>query len=72
MVMDKGFLRQQHINKTSFRKVTDEGVRWIRAHREEGMTAAAIRDAFKAETGRTIGMTTIYEILSGKNHSDVS
>ena len=72
MAIKSGMFKQAHRDRASYRKVTAAGVLWIRAKREEGLTIAAIRDAFKEETGTTLGHTTIGDILSRLNHGDVS
>ena len=71
MALESGMFKQAHRDRTSYRKVTDAGVRWIRERREEGMTISAIRDAFKVETGTTLGKTTIGDILTRLNHAEV-
>lgn len=70
-MIEKGMMKQAHRDRTSFRKITEDGVRWIRNKREDGLTIAAICDAFKAETGTTLGHSTIGDILKGQNWGDV-
>jgi len=71
MAVERGMFRQAHRDRTSYRKLTEDGVRWIRARRDEGMTIAAICDAFKAETGRTIGKSTVGSVVNRELWIDV-
>lgn len=70
-MIEKGMMRQAHRDRTSYRRVTADGVRWIRARRGEGLTIAAISTAFKTETGTTLGHSTIGDILKGLRWGDV-
>jgi hypothetical protein len=69
---EPGRFKQGHRDRTGSQRVTDEGVLWIRARREEGMTHSEIREAFRAETDVLLGMTTISDIAAGRSHANVS
>lgn len=64
-MIERGFMAQAHRDRTTYRKLTEEGVREIRRMRQEGMTIKAIAERIG------VGKSTVGDVLSGLNHGSV-